>query len=240
MFNPPADAMLIKEVEISRSLSRTHDHIVSLLMTWSYRGSYYLLFPWADGDLSDFWSAWHPRNPRPEDFDNHSTARWMSEQVTGLISAVYTIHHPQGLSSTHFGRHGDLKPENILWYNNGNSNGGTLVISDFGSSTTSTRLSRSNIPFDTISMTPTYRPPEFDFGDRGASRADDIWSLGCVLLEFVCWGLGGREMVLSFEQSRTSPYCNGIISDMFFEANVIPNGRHLVGVKRQVSTVSHF
>ncbi|OAL49767.1 kinase-like protein [Pyrenochaeta sp. DS3sAY3a] len=225
----------IKKPRYSRSLSRTHDHIVSLLMTWTYRGNYFLLFPLSDGNLRDFWSAWNPRNPEPEEFDNHSTARWMSEQVTGLISAVYTIHHPQGVSSTRFSRHGDLKPENILWYKNGNNDWGTLVISDFGSSTTSTRLTRSNIPLDRISMTPTYRPPEYDFGDRGASRADDIWSLGCVLLELVCWGLGGGEMVRAFEQDRILPYSNGIASDIFFEANVMPNGRHLVRVNRQVS-----
>lgn len=117
---------------------------------------------------------------------------------------------------------------------------GTLVVSDFGSSTTNTLRSRSNIPFDKISMTPTYRPPEYDFGERLGSRADDIWSLGCVLLELVCWGLGGGEMVKSFAQDRISPYRNAIVSDMFFEATVVSNGRQLVRVKRQVSEVSRI
>lgn len=52
--------------------------------------------------------------------------------------------------------------------------------------------------------TPTYRPPECDLNDERISNSWDVWSLGCVWLEFVTWYLLGSEGVLAdFPKART-------------------------------------
>ena len=68
-------------------------------------------------------------------------------------------------------------------------------------------------------MTPTYRPPECDMHGGSVSRSFDIWSYGCVLLEFVTWYLGGPDLLVSFVQKRKTPdpQFPSIKSDQFFE-----------------------
>ncbi|KAF2465702.1 kinase-like protein, partial [Lindgomyces ingoldianus] len=226
-----------REVNMLKNLSRTHNHLLSLLMTWSYRNDHYLLFPLADCNLADYWNKESQTPSRSETKGiDLGTARWVSEQILGLMDALDSLHHPRGLSSTKFGRHGDLKPENILWYNDPEGGRGTLVISDFGCSTLNTQYSRSNITAARVPLTPAYRPPECDLEGGKISRASDIWSFGCVLLEFVCWALGGGELVQTFAKRRISPYITGLSSDSFFDVNAkADDGGYVITVKDVVS-----
>jgi hypothetical protein len=112
------------------SLLRVNDDsnqsIVKLLATFEIRNKngrteYYLLFPWADGTLWDFWKfhdAVDSRNKLPQ---------WMADQCHRLALALQSFHNErndqlrQMPSSTEndielFGRHGDIKAENILWF----------------------------------------------------------------------------------------------------------------------------
>ncbi|KAJ4377522.1 hypothetical protein N0V83_000347 [Neocucurbitaria cava] len=215
-----------EEVEMLKPLSRSHNHLVSLLMTWSYQDNYYLLFPCAECDLADFWNnASHA--PRWETQSNNhdlDTVRWMSEQTTGLMDAIASLHFPSSLDA-------------IPKYDPQDGRG-ILVISDFGSSTLNTANSRSNAQADKVSVTPTYRPPEYDLEGGTVSRAADIWSFGCVLLEFVCWGLGGGELVRTFSEERTERYITGAYSDAFFDAKIIKDEEYAITVKSQVSAFS--
>ncbi|KAF2467328.1 uncharacterized protein BDR25DRAFT_267485 [Lindgomyces ingoldianus] len=226
--------MFQREVSMLKRLS--HNHLVSLLMTWNYQGDYYLLFPWAECDLFAYWAdkshapSWYAEDKSidPE------TVRWMSGQILGMMDALDSIHSPR-LPNTEYGRHGDLKPQNILCYEDPQGGRGTLVISDFGSSSFHTEHSRSNILAAGLPVTLTYRPPEFDIEGGKVSRASDIWSFGCVLLEFVCWALGGIDLIRIFTRMRLGPYITGIESDHFFETMALPGGGHAMKVKGQVS-----
>jgi serine/threonine protein kinase len=233
--------MFKQEVDMLKPLSRTHEHLVSLLMTWSHEGNFYMLFPWAQCDLSDFWESESCAPPwafQPH-VTFHKTVTWMSQQVLGLADAMEKLHS-SSLTSTDrkYGRHGDIKPENILWYHNPDGERGTLVLSDFGSSTLNTVNSRSNLTADRAAVTLTYRPPECDLRDGKLSRASDIWSFGCVLLELITWALGGADLVHKFARTRCTPYITGVRTDAFHEALKSASGGYLMRIKPQVSGVS--
>ena len=127
-----------------------------------------------------------------------------------------------------YGRHGDISPRNILWYDDGDSDDeddqlrGTLKITNFGQAEIS--LLPSKTTRGEVLSTLTYRPPEDDFPDSIIQLSYDIWSLGCVYLEFVTWLVGGHELVKSFSRSRAvADYFDRYITmDTFYEVEKDP------------------
>ncbi|EEB09563.2 STE/STE11 protein kinase [Schizosaccharomyces japonicus yFS275] len=116
-----------------------------------------------------------------------------------VVIQVYIIQLLEALTYMHARGvvHGDIKPENILFDGNG-----LIKFSDFGSSTITvpgdappsvkTNLARclaetsanSRLPSDMLRGTPTYMAPELILGQRSdIIGAEDIWSLGCVIVE---------------------------------------------------------
>jgi serine/threonine protein kinase len=97
-------------------------------------------------------------------------------------------------------RHGDLKPENILRFLNAGELVGTLKISDLGLAkrhVVSTGLRK--LPSTSKFGTPAYEPPEaMTMLSSPRSRLYDIWSFGCIMLEFVVWLLYGHEGLKEF------------------------------------------
>ncbi|KAK3986450.1 putative negative regulator of the PHO system [Cladorrhinum sp. PSN332] len=196
------------EIEIlNRFSGDDHPHLISLLAAYRHGNEYCLLFRWAECDLKAFWEKTKPGSALDK-----SNLLWMVEQCRGIAHGLQRIHFYQttdtrtkdNLGGKIFGRHGDIKPENILIFRNQrNQEGrGTLVITDFGLSKfhhdgTKTYFSAREVP-----ATLTYQPPECDMEDCKISRSFDIWSFGCVLLEFVTWQLGGWEYVQEFVQFR--------------------------------------
>ncbi len=209
-----------------------HPHLIKLLATYTFHNKYHLLFPWADYDLRKFWRftsipQW-----------NRETAYWAVEQMKGLISAVNAIHHfnpshplesdtpnPEVTrrrpfvtrlrvkeAEKRFGRHGDLKPENILCVKNGSSGLWTLKITDLGLGRFHGLESRSKSKPANVS--PTYASPEIQL-DQEVARSYDIWSIGCVFLEFVTWLLEGWKGVESFSYARLADAGDGIHDDTF-------------------------
>ncbi|KAK3378011.1 kinase-like domain-containing protein [Podospora didyma] len=200
------------------------DHTVRLLGTFSQKGQYSLIFPWAECDLTEYWRRVQVLSQ--EEWSVPNLARWISQQCCGILEALKNMHEASqdpnlnddllkaddakkdDPDNSLFGRHGDLKPENILWFNDSadpdNIAAGRLVISDFGLSAANHKNSRTFTHPGNIAHTSTYAPPEIKFKIEGVhvSRACDIWSLGCVFLEFVTWLLGGGELVKRFEDSR--------------------------------------
>lgn len=195
-----------------------HEHIIRLLATYQHVGQLHMIFPWASCNLLEYWDQ-EPRRGEP-------LAKWLIGQFLGLSQALVCIHDmtssandPEGKKKKH-GRHGDLKPQNILWFEHGSDaesveSFGTLKISDLGSTefhdTASQNVRASKVgPF-----TDTYKAPEFDMMKEVTPRAD-IWSLGCILMEFLVWYTIGKQGVSRFASSRSEDTMLMYASDHFF------------------------
>lgn len=198
----------LNEIEVLRKLEEyDHPNIVKLLYSYSVRDSYVLLFPLATCDL-DYLMMSDPPSP--------GMMGWAVKQMVGLTKALEYLHYGNE-SMNAWGRHGDLKPANILWYESeqpsvrAEPSFGTLVIADLGLATFRRRPSLKHCSpriaiLDTGVSSPSvadpqYAPPETEIPlqSQRASRAYDIWSLGCIFLEFLIWmleGPPGREKLL--------------------------------------------
>jgi serine/threonine protein kinase len=244
-----------REALALKRFNDTHDpHLIRLLVTYTYQGRFHMVFPWADGNLKDLWETCSPRirghhhSPEP--------VRWISRQILGLARALRVIHYCpidntniQGLSPEDrgkpHGRHGDLKPENILWFKEearGHNSDfiGTLKIADFGFADFHSEHSRSNVrKSDVGGITDTYRAPEYDV-KRKVSPQYDIWSFGCILLQFVVWYSRGWEGVDNFSKARSEDSRGtSIASDLFFGLGHSVSGGLTARAKLSVIQVSY-
>jgi serine/threonine protein kinase len=211
--------------------ARDHLHLIRLLATYSYRNEFYLLFPWADGgNLRDLWKEGYPDATIPP--RDERLAEWLSRQILGIVEGLRMIHiseieplsYGASLDPTNvdrkYGRHGGLKPENILWFKTYHSDDkacfmGLLKISDFGMTNFHDSQTRSMLEARSIGVSRTYRAPEYDIEEH-VSQKYDIWTLGCVLVEFVTWYVLGWEGVDSFSKSRANDDNQEIMEDSFF------------------------
>lgn len=241
----------------------SHKHLISLLATYQQGTEYYLIFPWARGDLRSYW-----RDVNPEPAVSHDTITWMAEQCYGITRGLHKIHQhetkylrnsgdhpflPKELMGTRcrsgslelFGRHGDIKPQNILWFD-GASNGlewPILKITDLGLAEFKTSIAKIYRSPNKVSMTAAYRPPEYDTENGKVGQSHDIWALGCLYLEMVTWLLGGWKLVQEFERLRVAesagPRSPGATEGTFFKVKSISeDGVWEVVVKPTVTRVS--
>lgn len=97
-------------------------------------------------------------------------------------------------------RHGDLKPENILRFLESDELVGTLRISDLGLAKRHVEATGfRKLPSTSQFGTAAYEPPEaMTMLLSPRSRLYDIWSFGCIMLEFVIWLLYGHEGLKDF------------------------------------------
>lgn len=224
-----------------------HPHLISLLATYEQFKRFYLIFPWAQGDLVDYWSK---KNKYPSvDYEN---ILWVAAQISGITDGLSKIHRYESTDSKYhhskrhdaqldprsavmsfaipaskhrpkqlFGRHGDIKPQNILWFQDPDDENdkGILKITDFGLTEFSANHSKSYKPNNNIAASPSYRPPEFDLQDGLIGRSYDIWTLGCLYLELITWFLGGWDFAEKFRVERTAfdPMWFDYHTDTFFE-----------------------
>ena len=180
-----------------------HKHLISLLATYQQSSTFFLIFHWADADLRRYWKDVHP-NPVMD----CQTVMWVARQCKGIAEGVCAIH--QYSSSTlrpHpkdevFGHHGDIKPENVLWFPDPDydqTKQGTLKLSDFGLAEMSMHQTRSMQPKSSYATSISYQAPEVDIEGTGAiGRSYDIWTLGCLYLEFITWMIGGWDLLNEF------------------------------------------
>ncbi|KZL81213.1 serine threonine protein kinase [Colletotrichum incanum] len=172
-------------------------HITQYLETFSQGDRSYIIFPVAEGgDLEDFWET-HSSQAR-----NLRLALWCLEQMRGLAEGLQVLHN--FLNNDANCRHGDLKPGNILHFL-ADGGDGTLKIADFGISRihNEATFQRLDKPTTTRSTTPSYEAPEAS-SNKARSRKYDIWSMGCIFLEFTVWLVHGWEAVRQFSSARTS------------------------------------
>lgn len=253
-----------REVETLKRLSRpehAHDHLITLLATYEQAERYFLVFPWASADLLGYWKDINPTPSRDK-----ATSLWLAKQCQGIADALSRIHRYETLSGTSllhpssfsrrdsidintitcrnprqlFGRHGDIKPDNILWFPDRDGGHGILKLTDFGTAHFSTRDSVSTEEREDIPNSATYRPPEWDLPNPMLRSSYDIWTLGCVYLEFIAWFMGGCEFLKMFgEKRQTADYrwldFPEIQTDTFFTIGKDKSGGLKAKVKESVT-----
>lgn len=181
------------------------------------------MFPWAEGgSLQDFWES------IPYQIPDAGLIRQTIEQLRWLADALDTLHNcnsgsnnrlavPSMPNSTEDGkniRHGDLKPENILRFFNHRElelattepQLGTLKIADMGLAkqhihATVNRTKNTSQRFGTV----RYEAPEALNEEGGRSRLYDVWSMGCITLEFIIWLLHGNKALEEFHAQVGGP-----------------------------------
>ncbi|EWY80749.1 CMGC/DYRK protein kinase [Fusarium oxysporum NRRL 32931] len=213
-----------KEVEVLERLppkrprsSPDHlDHLVHLELAYRHGNECCLVFPWANGNLKEYWAV-GKKSPK-----EHKDVVWFFKQCWGLAVGLRRLHDPRSYNiapqNTDYGRHGDIKPENILWFSEYRGEEDHLAICDFGSTEFNSSHSKSQVNADEIyGYTTTYQPPD-TFLQTKVNQKYDVWSLGCVFLEFISWFLlGGHAAVGKFPKFRVTEFGDGIVGlDTFF------------------------
>ncbi|KAL8342050.1 hypothetical protein RB601_005201 [Gaeumannomyces tritici] len=259
----PDRAEFQKEVEALKRFSFSGDrHLIKLLWTYELKGTFYLVFPCADGNLWDF-TRRHVNGPElTKDRPREIWLRWLAEQCHGIAAALSRIHGadlsgPNGSRASgssanlnpsrtsadaargKYGRHGDLKPENILWFSAGTETAGSgqpigvLQVSDFGLCDFHRRHSRSNVPVHQVLMTGTYQAPESLISNKLA-QSYDIWTLGCVYIQFISWFLlGHEETKFEFSKQRLDEDDSSLIKeDTFFKVET-EEGRPVAAIVKK-------
>ncbi|KAE9367915.1 HET-domain-containing protein [Stipitochalara longipes BDJ] len=195
------------EAEALRAIRQMNNpHLIKAIAYYTIGTKHHFVFPWAGhGNLWDFWRLDPPTL-------HADYLRWVFIQLCGLAKAINDLHESVGGAL----RHGDLKPENILCFKELDDSKAknddpskydfpgdrrcTFVIADVG-------LAKAHVletdirpdPTVTQSGTVMYWPPEGELLQRGArSRRYDIWSLGCIYLEFIIWLLFGSAGLQRF------------------------------------------
>lgn len=183
-----------------------HKHIIKYLGSIKRGYSFYLMFPWAKGgNLQQYWRA----SPRRTQALSIVEAL---EQLLGVAGPLQLLHDPDsaisGDADSHQRnrsiRHGDIKPDNLLWFCETDASGNTkmvLKIADMGLAKQHWEHTH-NREFQTRTMysTPRYEPPDAWVQDGARSRLYDVWSLGCVMFEWLIWLLWGNVGLLRFRE----------------------------------------
>ncbi|KAK3377024.1 hypothetical protein B0T24DRAFT_677879 [Lasiosphaeria ovina] len=188
-----------------------HQHLIKFIASYSHQGRHHLVFEWANGgNLKEFWKNMDHTTPGPKAPSRQETVRWAMQQMTGLAGALDKLHNPgvNGLNC----RHGDLKPANVVIATGieGDPYGlGLLQITDMGLAKVNDQRTRIRKTSGTHSITERYQSPEFRFRispDAPTSRSYDMWSMGCIMLEFVIWLLYGGRQLDEFNKSFPSAF----------------------------------
>ncbi|XP_055356337.1 uncharacterized protein LOC129601523 [Paramacrobiotus metropolitanus] len=126
--------------------------------------------------------------------------------------------------------HGDLKPANVL-IDNFNAQRETLRISDCDGLVTFQRCSVSSLDYEHFRSSERYMSPEMvrAIGPRETlttwppmpDSTTDVWSLGCVLRQFICAATGDYREMLQHPVSGRVLGATGTISDLAYSTAVM-------------------
>jgi serine/threonine protein kinase len=202
---------------LERVQSLQNKHLIKLIATCTKKPLFYFIFPWADGgNLKEFWRREDSKPRTPE------LILWSLQQMLGLVDGLKALHG-QNI------RHGDLKPQNILHFKKSDretiQTGGKsmLVITDVGVSKFHKEMTilRHDGTAEKAA-TVSYEAPEAE-PDRlqglPRSRKYDMWSMGCIFLEFTIWIVYSYNAVRRFRGRRSAKGVPTTTAGTFFRHN---------------------
>lgn len=175
-----------------------HGRLTPLLTAFRHRSHCYLVFPWAHGgNLKEFWKS--------HTVDKQDSADWVMRECLGLAEGLAILHGfppsrggVEGTAPASGGMlHADIKPTNVLCFQVGETV--SLKLADFGFS--KQVGSDSKLASKDLRHTNTYRAPEQDI-EQEITLKSDVWSLGCLFLEFITWYLVGWPGIAKFSDKR--------------------------------------
>lgn len=217
---------------LTRIQNLNDKHLVKHIATCQIDSKYYVIFPLANGgNLLEYWKKESETPQQPE------LILWAFQQLLGITGAIRTLHHD--LEGDKNCRHGDIKPANILIFKQDGRD--LLVIADLGVSKIHeqvTEMRRSGT--DTRATTPAYEAPEvLESTRQGKPRARtyDIWSLGCVFLEFAIWLLYDFTAVENFEAHRSRPLEIPYPNTSFYSINPVGKAEILSDVSDAIEAL---
>ena len=170
-----------------------HPNIVELLESYTYNSIHSLIFPVAEYDLRKLLQS-----PQHSEFKSESEYIFA---LCGLASALVKLHNflLEDPYVRFTGCHHDLRPHNVLVKD------GRLLLADFGHSNLKEVAEVSDNSWkrgDNRYLAPECEDPDNDFRPGRVWRKSDIWSLGCIIAEFITYMMEGPNGVRDFENSR--------------------------------------
>ncbi|EWZ85597.1 serine/threonine protein kinase [Fusarium oxysporum f. sp. lycopersici MN25] len=177
-----------KEIDAPKIMRHLdHNHLIQAIAFYRKGPNNCLVFPWArGGDLANFWRT--DASNLDEDL-----VEWALAQIEGICHGIMSLHDESM-------RHGYLKPEKILHFPQKSGGHGLLKVAgprivNLHAKYTRDQALATRKDFDYW----LYLPPEVDY-DRMVSLKADVWSLGCIFLEFVIWLVYGQGHLSKFHQ----------------------------------------
>ncbi|OHE97896.1 hypothetical protein CORC01_06759 [Colletotrichum orchidophilum] len=187
------DSYYEKEAEILKTIRNLESpHLIKPLAAYRRGDLRGFLFPWGEGgNLKEFWVNQEGKPHVP--VKDPQLVLWVLQQLQGICGSISALHERNC-------RHGDLKPENILHFHE-NETRGILRVADVGLARFHIEATRDRKQVtNTMTGTVRYEPPEFGHTVK-ISRLYDVWSLGCVFLEFLIWVLYGNSKLREFNRA---------------------------------------
>lgn len=217
-----------REVEnlsaLRASLSKC-ERIVLSLATVTLEHSGHIISPWATTDLGKFLEEDHKHFPN---FALHDLMKELSN-VAWALSFLHDGLQPPRLKC----RHMDLKPPNILVFASEGFPVGVWKITDFGISIVDEPVGHPTVVSEYAherTYPPvreefqyrigTYQPPEWSTM-TGFGRGSDVWSLGCILMRVLAFGLGGEAELdgLDAQRGMSDDFLPDSMDDRFYRGS---------------------
>ena len=182
------------EVRVLSMLQRlAHPNILKLVACYTHNGNHNLISPYIDGGTL--------RGVLEHDDASNLSHAEILYLMAGLVSAIWALHEfvVDDTEPSHKGLHQDLHPDNILF------DGERLILADFGLSSIKLMQQSSHTHFKGGKgywQAPECADLTAPYEEHRATRASDIFALGCIIAELLVYLLNGPSGVKSFRDAR--------------------------------------
>ncbi|KAF4894543.1 putative 3-phosphoinositide-dependent protein kinase 2 [Colletotrichum fructicola] len=232
-FGPRFAEVVKNEETVLLHFQEKNKHFIKAIARYTHDNKHFFVFPWAKaGNLHEFWIKQPSLGDNCLSFSSgnwNEYIKWFFQQLIGISEAMESLHFSDKVPGGSC-RHGDLKPENILCFCDEIPGPGKvptnviLVIADAGHAKIHVQATEFRPdPTRTPRGTQRYTPPEADdpIGNhKPTSRRYDIWSLGCMYLEFLVWILYGYEGLRAFSRDVGNEFFTGSGADVQVKSQV--------------------